>query len=145
VNPSGLLIVDPFPRKNVTTGLGVVAQNNNFMVTRYADVILMYAEALFMQSPAKAAVALSDVNRIRTRAGMPSFTAATLTLDAILKERQLELSFEGHRWFDLLRTGRAKTVMASTLNINVPDFQLLFPIPISEIQKDPTLTQTPGY
>jgi tetratricopeptide (TPR) repeat protein len=145
VNSSGVVINDPFPKKYVTTGLGAVAQNNNFIVTRYADVLLLYAEALAMQSPARVSEALADVNRIRTRAGMSTFTTSTLTLDAIWKERQLELSFEGHRWFDLLRTGRAQSVMGSTLNINVPAFQLLFPIPISEIQKDPTLPQTPGY
>ncbi len=147
VNPAGLVINDPFPKKLITTGLGATAvnQNNNFIVTRYADVVLMYAEALFMQSPARVSEALVEVNKIRTRAGMPAYTAVTLTLDNILKERQLELSFEGHRWFDLLRTGRAKSVMTSVLGATVPDFQLLFPIPISEIQKDPSLQQTSGY
>lgn len=147
VNPAGLVINDPFPKKLITTGLGATAvnQNNNFIVTRYADVVLMYAEALFMQSPTRVSEGLDEVNKIRSRAGMPAYTAATLNLNNIMKERQLELSFEGHRWFDLLRTGSAKSVLSSTLGVSIPDFQLLFPIPISEIQKDPSLSQTSGY
>ncbi len=147
VNPAGLVINDPFPKKLITTGLGATAinQNNNFIVTRYADVVLMYAEALFQQSPSRVADALAEVNKIRTRAGMPAYTAQTLTLANILKERRLELSFEGHRWFDLLRSETAKSVMSSEVGRSVPDFQLLFPIPISEIQKDPSLNQTSGY
>lgn len=65
-------------------------------------------------------------------------------------ERRLELNFEGHRWFDLVRTDRAIPVMnaffartASTTRID--QHNLVFPLPIQEIQTNPILTQNPGY
>jgi hypothetical protein len=146
VNPANnLFIKDPFPKKLITLNTGQLNQNNNFMVTRYADVILMYAEALVMQSPGRASEIIDEFNKIRTRASMPTLTAAQLTRTAILNERRVELAFEGHRWFDLLRTGTATQVMGAQLNKTIPAIQLMFPVPTGEIQKDPTLSQNTGY
>lgn len=146
VNPANNLpIKDPFPKKLITLNTGLLNQNNNFIITRYADVILMYAEALIMQSPARASEIIDEFNKIRTRASMPILTSAQLTRSAILNERKMELAFEGHRWFDLLRTGTAIAVMSAELNRSIPENQLLFPVPNGEIQKDPSLSQNTGY
>lgn len=145
-NASGTLVTEPFPLKLITLQQGALNQNNNFIVTRYADVVLMYEEAMIMQNPNRASEGLADINTIRTRAGMPVYQASDITLDVLLNERRVELSFEGHRWFDLVRTGKAMTAMqAAHKGLNIPAFQFLFPIPLSEIQKNTSLTQTPGY
>ncbi len=146
-NPTtGSMVYSPYPKKLITLHLANMNQDNNFIVTRYADVILMYAEALVRQDAGRAGEIIDEVNRIRTRASMPELAAADLTLDAILHERRMELSFEGHRWFDLLRTNRAIDIMEAHLGKTVPEFQLLLPIPVGEIQKDPAgLVQNEGY
>ena len=135
----------------------------DWIVLRYADVLLMYAEALNEQNAGNVATAVPFVNRVRTRAGLSgtALLATTITQDqlrlAIEKERRIELNMEGHRWFDLVRTGRALAVMnnhftkyAIKLNssspvVQIQAYQLLFPIPISEINTNPILTQNTGY
>ena len=135
----------------------------DWIVIRYADVLLMYAEALNEQSPLNAAIAVPYVNRIRTRAGftgtdlLPTTIAQDRLRLAIEKERRIELNLEGHRWFDLVRTGRAVTVMnnhftkydirPSTTSpvVQIKEFQTLFPIPINEITTNPLIKQNLGY
>lgn len=135
----------------------------DWIVLRYADVLLLYAEALNEQSPANVATAVPHVNRVRIRAGLSGTNLLATTISqeqlrlAIEKERRIELNMEGHRWFDLVRTGRALQVMnnhftkyairlnASSPIVQIQAFQLLFPIPISEINTNPILTQNPGY
>jgi tetratricopeptide (TPR) repeat protein len=129
--------------------------DNNYVITRYADALLMYAEALMVTG--KAAEALTYVNQVRTRAKVPVITAAQLNIDAILHERRMELAFEGHRYFDLVRTGKAITVLTKAImtpidydtNIAISgpisEEQLILPIPVGEIEKDQTLPQNPGY
>ena len=62
-------------------------------------------------------------------------------IDAILQERRFELTYEGDRWPDLVRTGRAVTV----LNLVGREFQKLYPIPLNELDVAPGLLQNPGY
>ncbi|MGY3052634.1 hypothetical protein ACVWYG_000830 [Pedobacter sp. UYEF25] len=119
----------------------------NVPVLRYADVLLMRAEALNEISYPNTE-ALTLLNQVRTRAGLPSKTIGDLPSQdamriAIAKERRVELAFEGHRWFDLLRTDKA----ISTLQGKYPITQnkLLFPIPQDQIDKNPNLKQNPGY
>jgi hypothetical protein len=117
----------------------------NWKVIRYADVLLMYAEAL--NENGKTTQALVYLNQIRTRAGVSTYSGLNPsdTRDAIYLERRLELSFEGHRWFDLVRTGRALSVMGTK---GMKDYMTVFPIPISQVQlmNDNTLfPQNPGY
>jgi hypothetical protein len=92
--------------------------------------------------------ALSDINAIRSRAGLSPSVASTTSelLLAIENERRYEFLWEAHRWFDLVRTGRANTVL-NTLNpsVTVKPHQLLFPIPANEVALDPELPQNPGY
>jgi tetratricopeptide (TPR) repeat protein len=130
--------------------------DNNYMVTRYADALLMYSEALMLQG--QKAEALTYFNQVRARVRPNNLlTESELDIDQILHERRMELAFEGHRYFDLVRTGKAIPVITKALMTKVdyddkiyitgpiPEYQLLLPIPVGEIQKDPTLTQNKGY
>ena len=96
--------------------------------------------------------ALTDINIIRNRAGLsilPNNLSKDSVLSAIMHERQVELFSEwGHRWFDLRRSGKLDIVMntvARLKNTTWNPFAGLFPIPSSEIIKNPGLTQNPGY
>ncbi len=126
---------------------------NDYILFRLADILLMQAEARNEIGYESNGVALQSLNRIRTRAGLTAFTATDLPnqesfRNAVFNERRLELALEGHRWFDLLRSGTAKTQISSNEGITIQDFQLLFPIPSSEIQKYNNTSlfgQNPGY
>jgi hypothetical protein len=83
--------------------------------------------------------ALDDINIIRQRAGIGSLTS--VTPDDILNERRLEFAFEGHRWFDLKRTGMAMEYMPYVRS----EEKLTWPIPQSEMDINPNLVQNPGY
>ncbi len=103
----------------------------NWKVIRYADVLLMYAEAL--NENGKTTEALVNLNKVRARVSMPTYSGLSQTQarDIIFNERRWELGMEGHRWFDLVRTGRALTVMAS---YGMKAYNVVFPIPLREIQ-----------
>ena len=122
-----------------------VSGDDNFIIFRLAEVILSKSEALAETSYPNA-TALSLLNQIRTRAGLPVLTAAQVpTLAAfrarLYKERRLELAYEGHAWFDLVRTDR----IDSELGIDNPNFKV-WPIPAVEILRNPNLLpQNPGY
>lgn len=81
--------------------------DSDFPIYRYADVLLMKAEAIMRQhGGVPDDVALDCVNQVHERAGLPKYTAATLTLDELLNERGRELAWEGHRRDDLIRFGK---------------------------------------
>ena len=109
-------------------------------VIRIAELYLIRAEARAQQS--KLTDAGADVNAIRTRAGLAATTAASKDdlLLAVENERKIEFALEPHRWFDLVRTGRAATV----LSITDPN-RYLMPIPSVQLQTDKALEQNPGY
>lgn len=110
-------------------------------IIRVAELYLIRAEARAKQA-GKLADAIADLNAVRDRAGLAPTIAATqaAVLLAIENERRLEFAFESDRWFDLVRTGRAKDV----LNVTDPN-KLLWPIPSSEILADKALDPNPGY
>jgi len=121
--------------------------SNNFPIVRYADVLLMYAEALNEQAAGNAE-AYAAVNRLRRRAGLTDLTGLSQDQfrDAVLLERRLELAFEGHRWYDLVRTKRLiSAIKAQNPSINVQERHYLFPIPQTERDVNPALDQNPGY
>lgn len=96
--------------------------NENWPVYRYAEAKLLMAEALFRQNPSSP-VALQHVNDIRSRAGLQPL--ASLTEDALLNERRLELAFEAKRYLDLKRTGKLTAVMqemGANLRANPQDY-----------------------
>ncbi len=127
---------------------------NDQILLRYADVLLMYAEALneIQYDASEGSLALKYLNAVRQRAGISNLTAKQLPSQekfrkGILVERQREFPYEGQRWFDLVRMGFAKSVMAEN-GVEIKDYQLLFPIPQQEIEKvgnKSILWQNPGY
>lgn len=118
---------------------------DNFVVLRLSEMYLIRAEAEANKTAPNVVAIQSDINKIRNRANLSSTseTSVAQLLRIIEKERRVEFAFEGHRWFDLVRTGRAIAVLPNVNNVN----QTLFPIPSDEIQtnKDPGMTQNPGY
>lgn len=138
----------------------------DFALIRYADVMLMYAEALNAINNGPTQPALDMLNLVNLRAkktgsaGLPLYTLAmgmtkTTFLDAIMKERYRELCFEGLRKDDLIRTGTIFTVLRNLPNErwdtpalgrpgNIQDFQRILPIPQSEIDVS-HIPQNPGY
>ena len=121
------------------------ALEQDWIELRLSDVILMYAEALNENgSPASTVLPLLDP--IRTRAGLNSLTGTVSSQadvrQAIADERRVELALEGHRWFDLVRTGTVDAAVGETVNSNY----YVFPIPNSEVlASDGVITQNPGY
>jgi tetratricopeptide (TPR) repeat protein len=146
----------PFPAPNGSSP----NTNDNWPVYRYAEVLLLLAEVLNEQG--KAGEALPHLNAVRTRAGLAAVSnnnQAQLR-DVLQKERRIELVFENKRWLDLVRTGKAIEVISAygsklkasgkhtyllSSTYNVTANRLLFPIPFSERQVNPNLTQNPGY
>lgn len=139
-------------------------KNNTYLGTEYT-MVLRLAEQYLIRAEANAelgntSAALADLNIIRNRAGLPTYTGTTdkaSLLGAIQHERQVELFTEwGHRWFDLCRAVHtSSTVNANTvMSVVTPQkggtwssdgHQLLFPIPLNDILTNANLTQNPGY
>ncbi|MFC4875047.1 RagB/SusD family nutrient uptake outer membrane protein [Negadavirga shengliensis] len=142
--------------------------NDNWPVLRYADVLLMLAEAINEEN-GPTADAHGYLNQIRERAGLDPITGLSQSQfrDAVLRERRIELAFENHRWFDLKRTmstqelvdflnayGLRERADPTTSRGGIPfsndDFvfeahQVLFPMPQDQMRINPSLQQNPGY
>lgn len=156
-NTAGVVVQSAYTRKyldpTLTAGFDA---SNDWPVLRYSDVLLMYAEAL--NETGNTTTALAFLNQVRKRAGLPdktSLSQADFRL-AVEQERFVELCFEGHRWWDLVRTGRAIPVMNAFFARNnirngatvvtVQEYQLLSPVPQGQIDVNPSLIkQNPGY
>lgn len=129
----------------------------NFPVLRYADVLLMWAEALNelgknaeAQAPATDINTGGPLNRVRKRAGLANVAGLTQVAlrEKIIKERRMELAFEGHRWFDLIRINNGQYAINFLHSIgksNAATKHLLLPIPQKERDANPNLTQNDGY
>jgi len=117
-----------------------------YTVLRLAEQYLIRAEARVQQGDPNA---IDDLNAIRNRAGLADYTGVInkpSLLNAIMHERQIELFGEwGHRWLDLKRWGIAAKILSANKGFTVDEHSLLYPIPQSELQTDPNLTQNPGY
>lgn len=126
---------------------------------RYAEAFLIHAEAACMAGGAPTAAALESLNVIRRRAyGYDPYAASPVDYspgmsketfrDIVIQERAYEFVLETGRWWDLKRTGTAKTVIEAATGKSLIDERLLFPIPQTEIDNNPALTQAdqnPGY
>jgi hypothetical protein len=115
----------------------------NYKLIRYADVLLMAAEANARATAANEGRALQYLNLVRTRAKVQPVTASGSALvEAIWNERRLEMACEGHRFFDLVRTGKASQVIKDF----VPGKHEIFPIPQVEIDlSGGNWSQNPNY
>lgn len=161
---TGKAVNEKYVRKYYDVSFANSDNDNNWIELRLADIYLLYAEALVRQSKQQP-VALTYLNKIRQRArnsaggkatvlpDYPPFGSDAAFLLAIEKERRVELAFENHRWFDLVRTERAKDVMIQEQQeqngfkpSTWSDNMLLFPIPLQVIQSNPEkIKQNPGY
>ena len=127
----------------------------NFPVLRYADVLLMKAEALnelgqTNEAQLLATDANATLNKVRVRAGLLSITGLNQhdLREKILHERRMELAFEGQRWFDLIRVEGGQygiDFLHSIGKSNMSSKYMLFPVPQKERDANPNLTQNPGY
>ncbi|EHQ27553.1 RagB/SusD family nutrient uptake outer membrane protein [Mucilaginibacter paludis] len=143
---TGLYNQKYLPRKGETSGQQELNYLNNYRIIRYADVLLMAAEAYNKSASSNDSKAQLYLNMVRRRAFQVSDASHDVTATgsalytAILNERRLELAMEGDRFFDLVRTGQAATVL--------PAFKAgkneLFPIPQQEVNVS-GLTQNPNY
>ena len=136
-----------------TFDLNTKSLGNDFIVLRYADVLLMYAEAL--NETGYSTAAFDYLNAVRSRARTSPYLVTDLPdqtsfRNAVLKERRLEMPLELQRWFDLVRTNTAIAALKNSglTPLNIQTFQYLYPVPQSEIDimKNPSIfPQNPGY
>lgn len=140
---------------NYPSSYKIREKNSEIILMRLADIMLLKAEALTELGQVAAAVEI--INRIRERAGLSGNLLSTTMTQAAARlavenERQLELYMEGHRWYDLLRNGRAIDVMRAhkdkdgkLLFPDLQEYRTLWPIPQGELDKNTNLTQNTGY
>lgn len=147
---------DLYTRKFLDKPIANNEGNNDWPVLRYADVLLLYAEAL--NETGSSSEAVQPLNQVRKRAGLTGLTVASQAQlrELIQKERRVELCFEGHRWLDLLRTRQMLPVMTRYKEnykgkaylveyYEVDERKYRFPIPFRERSLNPALTQNEGY
>ena len=131
---------------------GVTYGNMNFKIAtgedqvyaiRLAELYLIRAEARAEKATPDITGGLQDLNKIRARANVPAIVIVAdknELVDKILQERRIELAYESHRWFDLIRKGKAQTALGIT-----DSNKLLLPIPKQQLLVNPALVQNPGY
>lgn len=120
----------------------------NFVVYRYAGVLLKKAEALNEMGHPELAEA--PLNTVRKRAGLPAVSGLSQEAmrEKIIHERRMELAFEGHRWFDMIRINNGEYAIEFLQSIgksNVNKNRLIFPIPQTEMDANALMTQNHGY
>lgn len=168
VNSEGVNV--PYVKKwEEVTDENFARANHNWPLIRYADVLLMLAQSINEQgyNPEEP---FNLLNQVRNRAGLPSLSSSDAPnqqelRQVLLDERRFELAFENHRWYDLISSGKAVEVMRAhgelasenpttpftrsvPLHANpwdVQEYQLVYPIPRSEITRNPNMEQNPGY
>lgn len=121
----------------------IQTNDDNVIVLRLAEMYLIRAEANARIPGFDPAVVRADIDEVRVRAGLAplptTVTAEGDLINAILQERRVELAMEGHRLFDLRRTGLGESVLG------IPAFRLIFPIPQAELDVNEDLEQNPQY
>ena len=142
-----------------TIGFNMVEDARNIVLFRLGDLYLLKAEALanLEDTDANRKEAMILVNNIRKRAGGPSMEIGEEVFldrttypietfkDFILEERKFELCYEGHRWFDLIRCGKAVEILKERVNIEIEPAALVWPIYIEEIRRSPNIEQNEYY
>lgn len=130
---------------NSTVFTGTNGRDVDLVMYRYADIVLLYAEALAMTDNFSEAV--FQLNRINTRAGNTAYFTADFVsqeelIDAILLERHREFLGEGKRWFDLVRCNRVN-ILEERNNVVIRPNQIYFPIHRDHINQNPLIDQNP--
>ena len=154
--PTQFQVVKYIPDGDESLGIAPTSSDptqagNDWIVLRYSDVLLMHVESIMAGGNETLVQAARDsFNEVRLRAGMPTIDAPNpITKQELLDERRVELAFENHRLFDLIRFGEAQDVLSSFSaatggSYNTSD--LLLPIPQREINlSNGALSQNPGY
>ncbi|WP_338357962.1 RagB/SusD family nutrient uptake outer membrane protein [Yeosuana marina] len=118
----------------------------NAIILKLSEMYLIRAEARARQTPTDLTTALEDLNEVRTRslpsqpileADVPDFDSF---VDVLINERARELAFEGHRWFDIVRLGRAESILG------IPAYRTVYPIPQREVNiSKGVIVQNPQY
>ena len=153
-NKVGAATVTPFIYKYRDAQWAAGSNNSrmNWIVLRYADVLLMQSEAMNNLTPNDPAK-FTNINLVRTRAGMISATqqfsftnvvSKSDFVDTLVSERARELCVEGHRRWDLIRLGRYKQIEAG-IGFTLQDYRYLLPLPQTELDANKNLTQNQGY
>lgn len=146
-----------YPSTNYPFMYKIRSSHSSIIKIRLADILLLKAEALVATGDLTGAATL--INQVRARVHLPALSSAiTSSADAmkqaVLDERRLELAFEGHRWFDLVRNDKAIEVVNSLnsrdsgrlkMIYKLNENTILYPIPLEEIEKNTNLKQNPGY
>lgn len=146
-----------------TKATGAGNAGNDYPLYRYADLLLIYAEAANRANNGPDADAMEKLNMIRRRAygvnptvanpaidfKLADYNTLQSFLDLVVRERMYETCYEGKRWLDLKRLGIVKQVILTAKGKTVADKHLLWPIPLNEINYnkaiDPKTDQNPGY
>jgi len=158
LGPTTLVCSKYVDAKAVESNLGA---GNDLPVYRYSDALLIYAEASCMAATGPTTEGVEAINKVHRRAyGKDPKTASSVDFtmtdynkesfrDLVLQERLYEFIFEGKRWYDLKRTGKAAEVIKAAKGITIAEKAYLWPIPISELSYnkalDPSKDQNPGY
>ena len=156
---AGTTDLRPFYKKYINVagkGTSRTDWGTNYIVLRYADILMMKAECEVRGVGGTAASAATRLTPLRTRASQPVLT--TLTLESLMEERRREFAGENLRWNDLMRSGLALTTMNSWIlreDVAPPNNKivrpitadlLLLPVPQVELSSSPGLyDQNPGY
>ena len=156
LQPTQHQVVKYLPNGDASLGIDAVSSDpslagNDWIVLRYADVLLMHVEAIMGAGTGESTTdpaALASFQAVRDRAGLTD-QVVSISRQDLLDERRVELAFENHRLFDLIRFGVANDVLTSFAEVNGYSFaptDLLLPIPQREINlSNGVLTQNPGY
>lgn len=148
-----------YPSSNYPFMFKLRSAFSSIIKLRYADILLLKAEALIQGPSQNLAGAAQIIDRVRARVELPPLTSAVKSspeamLNALLTERRLELAFEGQRWFDLVRLDKVEPVMNAVYGkdsgrikqvypFNSASYRL--PIPQTVIDQNPKIVQNPGY
>ena len=118
--------------------------DHNIRLIRYAEILLIYAEALAHGQPVgKCGLTADDaLHLVQDRAGIANTSA---TLDNIYDERRAELALEGNRIFDLIRLGKVADVVGAQKPNAKTNFHNYFPLPATQITLNKGLVESPGY
>lgn len=148
-----------YPRDNYAFMYKCRSSNSSIIRLRYADILLLKAEAFIMKASPDLNAAADIIDQVRTRAKLAKLPASVKSnkeslLDALLKERRMELAFEGERWYDLVRLDKVESTMNAVYAkdsgrrpalVNFTPNSYRLPIPLAVIQVNSNLVQNDGY